>query len=292
MAVINASASDFLPLQEGNPGILNPAHAFDTLVFSDSAYCPIHDALAGETLTVSESPHEKDIDAAADDSLDFTDSSSRGATASAFELLGLTDLAGLFHGGPGNDTFSLSEAAASLITKPGVDSIAFVETITGLLSPYLVLAETMAFVEYAIGLKTSCMPVDQRLAIQLMSPADAPLTTLTLCVPEFGDIRRRDFQRINRRSRGNDLIVYRDPNWVVSDHFTMRLSNLNEDQRFGLLNFLEFTTGQYIKMRDYEGNIWKGFIMNPNTPITQTGPCRYDCELQFSGGVIENGPGL
>lgn len=286
MAIINASAIDFIPFQEGESTVQNPAHAVDLLEFTESVYCPLLQAIASETILFTESAHINDLNASASDSLSFVESAARGATASAFDLFGTTDSASLFHGGPGNDSINFADLAGVVKVKPGLDTLVLTESATSKTNPFLSFADTLVFYDFARSVKVTCAPIDQRIAIQLSHPTTNPTRIVTLCVPEFGDARRRDFQRINRRSRGNDLVVYRDPSWIVSDHFTMKLANLNAQQKNDLIDFLEFTTGEYVLMRDYENNIWKGFIMNPNTPLVQTGSCTYECELQFSGAII------
>lgn len=290
MAVINASAADYIPFQEGRSSVPNPSHSFDVFSLSDTAFCATKDGIVLETLPMGEAPRNKDIDLEATDTLSFWDNSGRGHNASAFDLVGFVDFGGLFHGGPSGDSLSIVEDAETVLNKPGLDDLSLTEVASVLINPLLEFEETLELVEAAIGFKFNCSPVDVRQQIILEYPGQEPTTGIaTLCIPVFGDIRRRDFQRINRRSRGNDLIIFRDPTWVVSDHITIRLNNLNTQQRLELINFLEFTTGLIVRMTDYENNIWRGFIMNPNTPITQTGNCRYSCELQFSGAVIQNG---
>lgn len=290
MAVINASAADFIPFQEGRSSVPNPSHCVDLFSLIEQAICATKDGIVLETLPISDTPRNKDIDKAAFDDISFYDVCGRGPDASAFDLIGFTGFAGLFHGGPSADNLFITDAAATQKNKPGRDTLALTETADVIINPFLELDETLEFIEAAIGFKHNCTPVDVRQQIILQYPGSDPTTGIaTLCIPVFGDIRRRDFQRINRRSRGNDLIVYRDPAWVVSDHITIRLNNMNAQQRLELVNFLEFTTGLVVRLTDYENNIWRGFIMNPNTPITQTGMCRYSCELQFSGAVIQNG---
>jgi hypothetical protein len=292
MAVINATAADFIPFAEGKSSAPNPSHSLDAITFFEIARCSTPLATVNEQLVVGDSPHFKDFELAASDTLSFFEQGLRGATAFATDLIGFIDFGGLYYGGPGVDSLSLTEASTSETAKPIYESLGLTESAENRLNPLLINSDTFEIYEFAIGVKDTCLAVDQRLQLQLMYPADAPITTITLCVPNMGDIRRRDFQRINRRSRGNDLIVYRDPAWVVSDHFTLLVDKLNAAQKQNLINFLEYTTGLYIRMRDYEGNIWKGFITNPNVPITQIGSCRYSCELQFSGGVIQNGSTL
>lgn len=292
MAVINVSASDFIPFAEGKSAVPNPSNSLDIVTFIEFARCATPLASGIDQLVVSDVPHEKDIDAETFDTLSFNEQGVRGPTAFAFDLFGMLDFSGLFHGGPGTDALSFTETSSSEIAKPITDSFSLTESATTRLRPLLINSESFTLNEYAIGNRVACLAVDQRLQLQLMYPADTPTTTITLCVPNLGDIRRRDFQRINRRSRGNDLIVYRDPAWVVSDHITLLIDKLTMGQKNLLINFLEYTTGLYIGMRDYEGNIWKGFIMNPNVPIQQVGTCRFTCELQFSGSVIQNGSTL
>lgn len=286
MAVINASAADFVAFSESENQVTLPTDCVDIIIFVDEAYTPSKDVRTEDSIVFSESPHEKDIDAEAADTLALWDSASRGATASAFDLFGVVDIAGMFHGGTGPDQLTFAETTVVSVTKPGTDVFTITESASGRLVPTADIDETVSFYDTALGIVDSCAPVDQRQAITLYSPADNPTTTLVLDSPDIGDTRTYEMQRINRRSRNNDLIVYRDPTWVKGTTLTYRFNHLNAQQRDNLLNFLEFTTGQFILLRDYEGNLWKGFIMNPNTVIAQIGTYKHQCELQFSGEII------
>ncbi len=287
MAVHIAGAGDFLTLSEGKSTLQNPVNILEMIQFTEAATTSNKVAGVIEQLQLAESSHDPDIAAQAIDTLSFFDQAARGPHASAFDLFGMFDLAGLFHGGNNTDTLVINESVTANITKPGIDALAFTELADNRINPFLAITDDLSLYETATGLKGGCSVSDQRSDVQFIDPMSGYI--LTLIVPDFGDIRRRDFQRINRRSRANDLVVYRDPTWVKSDNITIKLSHLNEYQKYNLINFLEFNTGHIVQYRDYENNLWQGFIMNPSVPFIQTAPCTYECEIQFSGGIIQNG---
>jgi hypothetical protein len=281
MAIFNAGVIEAISFSE-NKGS-NNLKIDDLLIFTDGATTPFRSASSIDTVLISDAPRVKNLDVSTSDFLSIAESGARGHDlASAFDLLNIGDRAGLFVGGPTSESLVITESVTEFSAKGFHDTLTLTESATVRNSVAPVTPETVTINEVAIGHVIGCRAKDIRNPITLISGS----TTLTLGGADFGDIRRRDFQRINRRSRGNDLIIYRDPSWTISEHLTVRMSGMNGGQRDNLLNFLEFTTGQLVRMVDYETNLWEGFIMNPNTPMTQTGNCKFETELQFQGRVI------
>lgn len=292
MATITVSAQDFIPFSESPTppvGLTNPIHTFETLIFSEEAKLNNPKLYAVDGLLITEDAHQKDITVNAADTISFVDIAQRGPTMFAFDLLSLNDTAGLYRGGPVVDALNIVESSTVQVNKPGIDALVLTEVATYKINRYLSVTDTLVFIDFAQGYITTCRDIDNRLVIEFASPAVAPVAFHELVVPDFGDIRQRDFQRINRRSRANDLIIYRDNDWTIADRFNFKLSTLTAAQKDNFINFLEFTTGQLVRLRDYENNYWHGFIMNPNMPFTQIRPCLYECEVQFTGRVVQNG---
>jgi hypothetical protein len=101
--------------------------------------------------------------------------------------------------------------------------------------------------------------------------------------PEIGNNERFDFSRINRRSRGGDLILFRDEQWPKTKTLTLTFAWLSEFQKHEILDFMQKTIGQEIVYIDHYGRTWDGFIMTPAAPVTQQSLNDLSLTLDFQG---------
>lgn len=101
--------------------------------------------------------------------------------------------------------------------------------------------------------------------------------------PELGNQERFDFTRINRRSRGGDLIVYRDNQWPRTKTLTLTFAWLSEAQKQSILSFIQSTVGQEVSYADHYGNTWNGFIMTPTNKVVQESLNNKTLSLEFQG---------
>ena len=104
--------------------------------------------------------------------------------------------------------------------------------------------------------------------------------------PNLGNGDEINFQRINRRSRGGDINIFRDTEWPKTEvqHLTFTFTSEAEARR--MLNFVSFTLGQIIQYIDHEGVTWEGIIQNPTTELTQTGRSTFEISLLFEGDQV------
>jgi hypothetical protein len=107
--------------------------------------------------------------------------------------------------------------------------------------------------------------------------------TLTLPRPELGNAKRFDFTRINRRSRGGDLILYRDEIWPRTKTLILSFTWLPEQQITDILLFLKATLGRSIVYNDHYGKVWNGFIMTPATQIVFESRNNRSITIEFQG---------
>jgi hypothetical protein len=94
-------------------------------------------------------------------------------------------------------------------------------------------------------------------------------TSIVLRNPDFGNQEVYEQRRINRKTRGGDLQIYRNPIWPQTNTFKYTISNLKEEEKQAFLNFLRLSLGQEITMIDYEGRSWTGFISAPNEETSE-----------------------
>ena len=108
---------------------------------------------------------------------------------------------------------------------------------------------------------------------------------------DFGDSDVIEHTRINRRARGENLIVYRDPRWPRTETLKFKLTDLSASQGKSILEFINFNLAQQIKFSDWIGVRWIGVIVNPETQLVQPGRdlgCsgRYEIEIEFQGEQV------
>jgi len=107
--------------------------------------------------------------------------------------------------------------------------------------------------------------------------------TVTLRDPDFGDVHGVEISRINRKTRGGDLQIFRDPMWPKTRTLRYTFSFLSEKQKSDLLYFLYASMGQQIALVDYEGITWNGVIRTPVGNVVEQGRFNYTAEFEFEG---------
>lgn len=102
--------------------------------------------------------------------------------------------------------------------------------------------------------------------------------------PEFNDTQSIEYTRLNRRTRGGDLIIFRDENWPKAEIFRLTFTLLKNEKE-QLLNLIKRSLGKNITYTDHEGYTWSGLITNPETPITKDNQYSETVVIEFQ--VVE-----
>jgi hypothetical protein len=111
--------------------------------------------------------------------------------------------------------------------------------------------------------------------------------SLILRAPEFDNIEKLEFTRINRRTRGHDLIIYRDPIWPKSETLILSFRALTQTTVTSLLSFMKQTIGKDITLIDHEDREWLGIITTPTNEVIQEGVgCRFNASFEFQGNLV------
>ena len=105
--------------------------------------------------------------------------------------------------------------------------------------------------------------------------------TIILPSPDFENQEKEAFNRVNRRTRGGDLYIYRASFWPKSETFGMRWSNLSEKQAKDLLIFLQRSAGKLVIFTDFENRSFTGLIKSPNNEIVQTSRYLFSTSFEF-----------
>jgi len=101
--------------------------------------------------------------------------------------------------------------------------------------------------------------------------------------PILGNGNDIAFQRINRRTRGGDLIIFRDNEWPKTETLTLTFDFDSDAEMKRFLNMLRETAGNFIYYRDHENRLWFGLIQNPDSKATQEGRNTYKISIIFEG---------
>lgn len=106
--------------------------------------------------------------------------------------------------------------------------------------------------------------------------------SLQLINPDLGDRESLEIRRVSRKTRGGDLIVFRDPNWPKFATYQWKWSFLSQKDLSELLYFVRETLGQKIVVTDYEGRtLTDCIITTPANEVSQEGREDYHAGLSF-----------
>ncbi len=119
--------------------------------------------------------------------------------------------------------------------------------------------------------------------ITLSYPTVAPTHSVTIRAPEYGDNHRLNFDRINRESRGGSLQIFSDPTWPKQEILELQFTVLKESEAQAVIDFFYDTLGQEVKLVDWYGRTWHGFVTNPESPIVRSRRGVVDLSFEFEG---------
>lgn len=104
--------------------------------------------------------------------------------------------------------------------------------------------------------------------------------------PLLGNSDSIAFQRINRRTRGGDIIIFRDNEWPKTEVLNLTFDFTTDDEAQAMMNMLRYTAGWFIHYRDHENRLWFGIVQNPDTEVSQTGINHFMVEVRFEGDQV------
>ncbi len=105
--------------------------------------------------------------------------------------------------------------------------------------------------------------------------------SVTLQNPDFGDTDSIEARRIQRKNRGGDLIMFRDPQWPKTETFTFEFSYLKRLDLLSLLEFIQDFLGQEVTLTDYNGRSYVGIITTPSEELAQAGRENFTAKFSF-----------
>lgn len=123
-----------------------------------------------------------------------------------------------------------------------------------------------------------------RTTVLFQYPYDSPTLELELKTPTFNDQEAIDTSRIQRRSIGGSLIVYRDENWPKGFSLNYSFENLSLEARDNIVSFLRETLGKEIKFTDHNSKVYKAIITNPKDFISEElSDCGFTWKVNLQG---------
>lgn len=112
------------------------------------------------------------------------------------------------------------------------------------------------------------------------------IPSIKLNRPEYGNVLRLDMTRINRRSRGGDLIVFREESWPKTKTLVLTFAWISDNSKRLLLKFFKDYLGQKVRYIDHLGFTWEGFIMTPAAQIIQNSRNDKNVSIEFQGEKV------
>jgi len=108
--------------------------------------------------------------------------------------------------------------------------------------------------------------------------------SITLPAPLFSNREELLLTRIQRHTRGGALKTFSEDTWPKIRTFRYKFDSLTTDKIEEFFTFLSQTLGQLIRLTDYEGRQWDGFIVNPAGESAQFFQiCGKTTEFDFDG---------
>lgn len=103
--------------------------------------------------------------------------------------------------------------------------------------------------------------------------------------PRLGNKDDISFQRVNRKTRGGDLILFRDEQWPKTEVLDLTFDFDTDVEGHRLLQFIRATTGTNVYYRDHENRLWYGVIQNPDTELVAQGRFTFAVQILFEGDL-------
>lgn len=105
--------------------------------------------------------------------------------------------------------------------------------------------------------------------------------TLTLPAPEFGNQEKFETLRINRKSRGGDLKIFRATYWPRTKVLSLSWNYLDRNKRNAILLFLRKNLGKQVVLYNYDNSIYTGVIRTPEGEFIENQSGLHTLKLEF-----------
>lgn len=268
----NLSASDALAFVDEAISSIKDMYLNDMMALSDIANDSQH-LFASNALGLSDSATQRIKEVSASSSLVLAGAASVVVIHNLADSLGVTD----------------SVSRALVVRRSLADNLAFTQTVGIFINRNGVTCLYSPFVGSGPFTIPTTGPVHTPSTLTLFHPVVSPTLMVVLRNADFGNRIAYNKNRIYRRTRGGTKLVYRKPTWPKFTALTYDVANLDQTQIDAFKSFLNTTLGLQVGIKDHDGLMWKGIIVNPDAEITQTGGrvcAQYATSIQFEGESI------
>jgi hypothetical protein len=129
----------------------------------------------------------------------------------------------------------------------------------------------------------------RRSTILLTYPYVNPTYIVEVRNPIFDDNRQLEFRKINRKTRGGTLKIFRDSIWPSSERLIYTFDNLKEAKKKEILEFFEVTIGKEIGLLDFQSRQWRGIVITPTSQFGNEDRPGNSMTMEFEGTVDPGG---
>ncbi len=220
----------------------------------------------------------------ASDTLTLTQAAFRRFFATS--ILSLTDAVLVKLVKPLNDDLGLTDLATRVFVanRSFSHNLGLASSVAVFISHNGVLCQYAPFIGDGPGTAIpATMPTLGTAKVTLTYPFVSPTSTLVLRNPQFGNVDRLAFDRINRETRGGTLIMFVDPKWPKQQVMNVTFAALTRAMKDSLLTFLAASIGKDIGYLDHENRQWKGIVLTPEATIQNDSRNGYTVTFEFEG---------
>ena len=196
-----------------------------------------------------------------------------------------------------SQALGLSQAVTSAVATLVVQTLALQQVVSSTHDGQVSVLQNLALSDSAVALsdlpchRETHVPVPtlgSASDVVLSHPVTSPTSSVTLPVPELGNILALDSEASIRRTASGELSVANP-----STHNTHKISRYNfvgltEAQQSALVSFLETTAAFEIRLRDHENRDWRGVVVSKDIIRVQDerGSCSFSVGIDFEGDYV------
>jgi hypothetical protein len=198
--------------------------------------------------------------------------------------------------GTATDAITVTDTAAGAAGSFSLDELDLNETVSLAGSSYgISLSDSLTLVERALGgiykpciLDATVPPLGSRTTTILAYPYTTPTYSVSLRNPKFGNKQIQEIDVILRKTRGGEQVVGTEPTWLTTTYIEVSFEALTQAQRDDLIELLEASAGDEIKLIDWENRTWRGVIVsNPNEIVqVRDDGNSYEASFKFEGVLV------
>lgn len=184
------------------------------------------------------------------------------------------------------DSIAVADSITESTIRPAHDELGVSQLISFKKESTRHLIDNLLMAEFFTAYKVSNTWINPGIGY----PATANTITLewdgsgiTLRNPKLGDTSAYEAVRVNKNTRGNDLIVFRDPMWPDKEVLHFEFEYLSSTQAMDLLEFMRTTVGHEITLTDQYAREWLGYILTPEAEIVQDKRVGFGAKFDFQG---------